>query len=96
MILDLVNVQSPISTDNEPIVVSETKRKEDSALVFCNFVEMCRQYSPPDHIFCFFAQVDIIGDYEVMRPVNNFLVRFMGRLGAKRWITDKAFKHNCA
>jgi hypothetical protein len=40
--------------------------------------------------------MNIIGDNEVMQPVNNFLVRFMGRLGAKRWIADKAFKHDCA
>jgi hypothetical protein len=40
--------------------------------------------------------MNIIGDYEVMQPVNNFLVRFMGCLGAKWWIADKAFEHDCA
>ena len=56
---------------------------------------MCWRYSPADHVFRFFAQVNIIGDYEVVQPVDNFLVRFMGRLGAKRWIADKAFEHDC-
>ena len=95
MILDLVDVQSPISTGNEPVMVTEQSGKKIQRWG-CNSVEMCRRYSPSDHVFCFFAQMNIIGDYEVMQPVNNFLVRFMGRLGAKRWIPDKAFKHDGA
>lgn len=52
--------------------------------------------SPLDHFYCFLAQMNVIGYYEVMRPVNNFLIRFMGCLGAKRWVADKALKHDCA
>ena len=40
--------------------------------------------------------MNIIGDYEVMQPVNNFLVRFVGCLRAKRWIANEAFKHDRA
>jgi hypothetical protein len=29
-------------------------------------------------------------------PVNDLLVRFVGCLGAKRWIADEAFEHDCA
>ncbi len=40
--------------------------------------------------------MNIIRDREVILPVNDFLVRFMGRLGAKRWVADEAFEHDCA
>ncbi len=93
MLFDLVDVQSPISAGNEPVMVGEYNgRKKFSAGV----VTLSSRGSPADQVFCFFAQMDIIGDYEVMQPVNNFLVRFMGGLGAKRGITDKAFEHDCA
>jgi hypothetical protein len=40
--------------------------------------------------------MNVFGDYEVMRPVNNLLVCFMGCLGAKRRVADKALEHDGA
>jgi hypothetical protein len=90
VILDLVDVQSPISTGDEPVMGGPNQKKIQR---WCWGSRRC---SPADHVFCFFAQMNIVGDYEVMQPVNNFLVRFMGRLGAKGWIADEAFEHDCA
>ena len=68
-------------------------KKEDSALFYLRQVGWG---SPLDHFYCFLAQMNIVGDYKVMRPVNNFLVCFVGCLGTKRRVADKALKHDCA
>ena len=54
------------------------------------------RYVPADHVYCLIAQMDIIGYSEMILPVNDFLVRLVGRLGAKWWVTDQAFEHDCA
>jgi hypothetical protein len=88
----LVDAQSPISTGDEPVMGGRTKRRFSAGVGGVG----SRRCSPADQVFCFFAQMNIIGDYEVMQPVNDFLVRFMGCLGAKRWIADETFEHDCA
>lgn len=40
--------------------------------------------------------MDIIWDYEMILPVNDFLVGFVGTFGAEGWVANKTFKHNRA
>ena len=53
-------------------------------------------YVPAHQVYCLIAQMDIIGYREMILPVNDFLVRLVGRLGAEWWVTDEAFEHDCA
>jgi hypothetical protein len=40
--------------------------------------------------------MDIIGNYEMILPVNDFLVGFVGRFRAEGWVADKALEHDRA
>ena len=38
----------------------------------------------------------IVGDDEVMRPIDDLLVRLVRRLGTERWIADQTLEHDRA
>jgi len=52
------------------------------------------QVIPSYQILCFAAEMDIIWEYKVIGPVDNFLVGFVGRLRAERRVSDETFEHD--
>ena len=86
MILDLFDVHSPISAGDEA-VTSEEKISIDVAIA-------PKWHLLADQVYGLFAQMNIVRDRKVILPVNDLLVGFVGRLGAKRRVADEAFEHD--
>jgi len=38
--------------------------------------------------------MDIVRNYKVVLPVDDFLVGFVGRFGAEGWVANEAFEHD--
>lgn len=51
---------------------------------------------PSDHVFCFSAQMNIVWEGEMVRPIDNLLVRVVCVLRAERRVSDQAFEHDCS
>lgn len=85
MTLDLFDVHSPISAGDE----AEKKISIDIAIA-------PKWHLLADQVYGLFAQMNIFRDRKVILPVNDLLVRFVGRLGAKRRVADEAFEHDGA
>ena len=54
------------------------------------------RHVPLDEILCLPAQVDIIGELEVMLPLQDLVVRLVRRLGAEGRVADKTLEHDGA
>jgi hypothetical protein len=53
-------------------------------------------HAPANDVLGLLAEVNIVGEDEVVRPVDDLLVRLVRRLGAERWVTDEALEHDRA
>jgi len=53
-------------------------------------------YQPADEILSLPAEVHIVGEDEVVLPVNNLFVRFVCRLRAERRVANQALEHDCS
>jgi hypothetical protein len=88
MFLDLLDVQSPIRAGYEPVMRSVGERGGEGGAGerflelggFGRDRERSGGGSPANHIFGFATQVDIVRNHEMVLPVDDFLVGFVGRL----------------
>ena len=55
---------------------------------------MIRRTSPSDHVLRLTAKVDIIGEIQMVLPVDDLLVRLVGVLRAEWRIAHETLEHN--
>lgn len=52
--------------------------------------------SPPYQVLSLPAQMDVIRDDEVVRPIDDLLVRLVRSLRTEGGVSDEALEHDCA
>ena len=86
MVLDLLDVQSPIRAGYEPVIMQRRGARRERAggkvseLGGIGAIAKVGSCSPANHVFGFATQVDIVRNCEVVLPVDDFLVCFVGCL----------------
>ena len=85
---DLVNSVARVLRGDEP---GGGKIRQARGPSICIILRL----SPSDHVLRLTAEVDIIGEVQMVLPVDDLLVRLMSILRAEWWIAHEAFEHDC-
>jgi hypothetical protein len=83
MVLDLLDVESPFRAGNESVMRgagAEGRTGKGFRTGGIGAIAKVGGCSPANHVFGFTTQVNIVRNYEVVLPVYDFLVGFVGRL----------------